>query len=516
MDPTASHNLPVNSRVEPAVEARWIQYLLSTRRLMTFVFLSLIFMFSARPIVDPDFWWHLKAGEYMVQTGGIPQVDVFSAVYFGKEWVAHEWLSEILIFGTYKLLGFGGLIVVFSLLTTVTFWIVYKRISRRVRHPMLVGGALLLGALASAPTWGVRPHMFSFLLASVFIAVLEAHARKPTKKIFLLVPLMVLWANLHAGFAIGLVFIGLTTVGVAADESLKRGWNWQKILKLLSPLVAVFAFCVLAVAANPNGVRLYSYPLETLNSPAMMKYIGEWHSPDFHQPIFQPLALLLLLVLSSIALAGRKVRVRDLLFLSVTGWATLRSARNVPFFVLIAVPLLARYAYYSIAGGKWARWINKRETAEVGAARLLKIALNILLLIAVPTAIAVQRVKRTTASQTTVTAKTFPVAAVEHMRSVRLPQPIYNEYGWGGYLIWKLHPDYRVHIDGRADVYGDKFLEQFLKTHAGEGDWKASLDEHNIKTVIVRSDAPLANLLRISAGWQQVFDDSQAAIFVRQ
>lgn len=514
---TASNELSVATKSDVKVEKRWIALILSTRRLLLFVFMSLIFIFSARSIVDPDFWWHLKAGEYIFLTNSIPRVDIFSGTFFGKEWVAHEWLSELLMYAIYRSFGYGGLITVFSLIITATLWAVYKRISRRIQHPLIVGPALLLGALASAPTWGVRPQMLSFLFTAIFIALLESYARKAeVRKILWLVPLMVLWVNLHAGYAMGLAFILLMAIGIGLERSLGRDRDWQEIWRALYPLCVVFGLCLLAVLVNPNGSRLYSYPFETLKSPAMMKYIAEWHSPDFHQPMFQPLALLFFAVVFSIALSRRRVRFRDLLFFSVTGWATLKSARNVPFFVLVAVPMLAEHCFYWLKRSGRANWINKPERPEGNAGVMIKVGLNILLLIAVPVALAIQRVSRSTVRQPAVTAQLFPVGAAEHMVRMKLPEPMYNEYGWGGYLIWRLSPTYRVHIDGRADVYGDAFLEEFLKTHAGEGNWHKHLADHNIKSIVIRSDAPLANLLRGKAEWRQVFDDSQAVIFVRQ
>ena len=494
-----------------------LAFVMSTRSSLVFVYMILIFMIAARSIVDPDFWWHLKAGEYIFLTRSIPFVDIFSSTFIGKEWVAHEWLSELFIFATYNWLGFGGLIVTFALIITATFWIIYKRISPRFRQPVLLGPALLLGALASAPTWGVRPQMFSFLLASVFIALLESYARKPdVRKILWLVPLMVLWVNLHAGYAMGIAFIGLMIVGLFLERALKANRQWGKIWHSLYPLCGVLLLCVLAVLVNPNGARLFAYPFETLKSPAMMRYIEEWHSPNFHQLMFQPLAWLFLGVVASIALSRRGIRLRDLLFLIATGWATLKSARNVPFFVLIALPILIEHCYYALKSSRWASWVTKRETTEIGASALLKIALNVVLLIATPLALAVQRVNRSTASQAAVTAEVYPVKAVDYMRANKLPQPVYNTYSWGGYLIWHLYPDYLVHIDGRADVYGDAFVEQFLKAHAGEGDWQGHLERNNVQTVVVRADAPIANLLRGKTEWKQVFNDSQAAIFVRQ
>jgi hypothetical protein len=140
----------------------------------------------------------------------------------------------------------------------------------------------------------------------------------------------------------------------------------------------------------------------------------------------------------------------------------------------------------------------------------------VVLLIVIPVSLCVFRVSGVVAGQASTEAENFPVAAVEFMRANKLPQPIYNEYGWGGYLIWKLSPDYKVYIDGRADVYGDAFLEEFLKTYDGISNWRAPLDRHAVRTVMIDPNAALANLLKQDAAWSKVFEDHQAVIFVKQ
>jgi hypothetical protein len=334
--------------------------------------------------------------------------------------------------------------------------------------------------------------------------------------IWWLVPLMVLWVNMHAGFAVGIALILLVIIGTTLDTVLSDGCSlstlWQRVHRLFLVLIA----CVAAVLLNPSGARMYSYPFETLTSHAMMKYIDEWRSPDFHALMFQPLALLILTVFGALALSRKRIRLSQLLMLLATGWASLRSGRNVPFFVLVALPLLAEHAWDWLSSQRWGQWLATPEKREVGADATLKIVLNVLLLIAVPLTLAVWRVQISVANHATVEAQQFPASAVEFMRTHRPPQPVFNEYGWGGYLIWKLYPDYRVYIDGRADVYGDAFIEEFLATHAGETNWNESLGKHGVRTVLIKPDAALASLLRQDHGWQKVFEDSQAVIFVRQ
>jgi hypothetical protein len=247
----------------------------------------------------------------------------------------------------------------------------------------------------------------------------------------------------------------------------------------------------------------------------MMKYIQEWFSPDFHRLMFLPLAVLIFATFAALALSQKRVRPSELLLLCVTGYASLRSARNIPFFALVAMPLLAEHFWNWATSYPWAQWLTLPEKREEGSNAALKIVLNVVLLIVIPVSLCVLRVSSVVASQSDSEAENFPVAAVEFMRTNKLPQPIYNEYAWGGYLIWKL-PDYKVYIDGRADVYGDAFLEEFLQTHDGIGDWRAPLDRHAIRTVMIDPDAPLASLLKQDAGWNKVFEDHQAVIFVKQ
>lgn len=535
---------------------------LSVRRLLAFVLMALVYVLAVRPITDPDFWWHLRAGQFIVETRSIPHTDIFSSTFFGREWVAHEWLSEASMYMVHSAFGYAGLVAFFGLVISAAMWIAYRRASRRAGHPYVAGFALLLGGLCASPTWGVRPQMFSFLFASIFIAILDDYARgRNRRRVWLLVPLTLLWVNMHAGFALGLALIVLTMAGLVLDaflsergrsdegrvsdgvevETMRDGVEVETVgngvevetiqagveaktfragvevvWRRVRPLAFVFVACVLVVAVNPSGVRLYLYPFETLTSHAMMKYITEWFSPDFHQTMFQPLAVMLFATFGALALSSRRVRPGSLLLLAATGYMALRSGRNVPFFALVATPLLAEHAWAWLTRQSWGGWLLQPERREAGERVALKVLLNLVLFVGVPLAVCVVRVQHVSARQTEDEAENFPVAAVEFIREHRPPQPIYNEYGWGGYMIWNLYPDYRVYIDGRADVYGDAYLEEFLKTHDGTMNWRTPLEREGVRTVVVNPEAPLASLLRQEGGWRNVFEDKQAVIFVRE
>ena len=496
---------------------------LSTRRLLVFVMLAAVFTLTAGQITDPDFWWHLRTGQLICETRAIPHVDIFSFTAQGKEWVTHEWLAEVLIYAIYKLSGWGGLVVSFSLLMTTALWVAYRRAAEFAPHPYVAGAAVLLGALATAPTWGVRPQMVSFLFTSIYVAALGDYARRgQAKNLWRLVPLMLVWANMHGGYALGLALIGLTGAGLALDELMgereeqRLSVRVRRLFVRLRPLLFLFVACLLVVPLNPNGLRMFSYPFETLRSHAMHAYIEEWFTPNFHLLISQPLALLIFATFAALALSPKKARPGELLLLCISCYAALRAWRNIPLFALVAVPLLAEHAWHLLTSRAWFGWLSAPEKREAATKAWVQLTFNVLLLICVPVGLCAATVARRVARQAAIEGETYPAAAVEFLRAHPESGAIYNEYGWGGYLIWKLYPQREVYIDGRADVYGDTFMEEMLGTMTGERDWREPLERYGVRTVLIKPDVPLASLLRQDKAWQNVYEDKQSVIFFKQ
>jgi hypothetical protein len=502
----------------------------SSRRLVAFVLLASIFTMTAGAITDPDFWWHLRTGQLICETHAIPRADVFSFTAQGKEWVTHEWLTEVLMYATYRAAGWAGLVALFSLVTTAALWLVERRAVRRGAHQLVACAATLLAALAMMPIWGVRPQMISFLFASVFVFVLDGYARSVetddeltqpdqatsrTKRApWLLVPLMVVWANAHAGFALGLALIALVCAGVALDELMRQGASLmrervRRARARTRPLCLVFVACLAVVPLNPSGWRLFSYPFETLGSRSM-QYIIEWLSPDFHQPNAQAFALLLLVTFIALACSPKRAKASDVLLLSVAAYASLRGWRNIPFFALVAAPMLAEHAWEISKNACVSRRV------AVGARPAASLILNFVALVCVPLGLCVLRVSSTTINQPAVEAEKYPAAAVEFLRGHDEAGALFNAYGFGGYLVWKLYPARLVFIDGRADVYGDALVEEYLSAENGEPSWRATLDKYKVGAVMIRPDAALASLLREDGRWEKVFEDKQAVIFFKR
>jgi hypothetical protein len=473
---------------------------LTFRHIFPLAFFLMIFALAVRQcaFIDPDLWWHLQTGQDIVASRAIPQTDIYSFTKAGSEWVTHEWLSEVVIYAIYRVSGWAGLLFVFSGFITGAFYLVYRRC---IGKPYIAAFAILLAVAASSPLFGVRPQMITLLLASTFIALLTNYSNDgKSRRLYWMVPLMLLWVNLHAGYALGLGLIGLYMVSVALDR------KFALVPRLLMTLIA----CVAVVPLNPNGLRMFSYPLETLRSPSMAAFIQEWASPNFHQPMFVPLALFLFLLVAVLALSTKRLRASEVFLLFVTGLAALRSARHIPIFALIAAPMFAQQVWELMLAHGW----ELRLSAPQGSEPRTAVLFAVLLLLA-PAVLDFALIKHFVTNQAAYEAKNYPQAAVNFLESKKLPGPIYNRYGWGGYLIRRFHGAYPVYIDGRADVYGDKFMYEAFNTYDGGTGWFEPLDRLSIRTVLISPDAPLASLLRNDQEWLKVYEDDQAIIFMR-
>ena len=477
---------------------------LQTRRVFVAILALGLFTMAVRGVADPDVWWHLRTGQLILQNHRLFHTDPYSFTRFGQPWINHEWLSEVLLFGLYRVAGFGGLTVAIAVVISATFLQVFVRSSGR---PYLAAVMTIWGAVASSPSWGVRPQMFSLLLASIFLFLLEASEHRP-KLLWWTAPLMLLWVNLHAGYPIGLAFIILFLLGETLEAAVGPE-PWPKFLPRFKGLATAFALCLILVALNPNGVRIYWYPFETLRSTAMHRFIQEWFSPDFHDPTYLPLLLMVLALIAGLGLSRRCPRLRNLVLLLVTIPAALRSIRHIPILVLVIVPVLAELAQPWLQRSSANRLLR---TSLTGAAP--RTLVNFIVLLAF-TAFTVFRVRHVVSSQAETEAQHFPMAAAAFLEQQHLPGPMMNHYNWGGYFIWKMYPQYRVFMDGRADVYGDALMTDFSDCYYLTDNWRKSLQNWAIRTVVLPPDAPLVTALQSSPQWKRVYADSEAVILTQ-
>lgn len=457
-----------------------------------------VFAFSVPTIPSADMWWHLSTGRYIVRNHAVPHTEPFSATIAGKPWTAHEWLSGVIFYLAYSLLGSAGPLLLAAFVLTLAFWFAYQR----SEGPLLARVfALGLGVWAASPIFSVRPQIFTYLFAAIFLFVLTRYFETgSTKQLVWLPVLTILWVNFHGGYVLGLTIILLFAAGAVADWIAGQAGAVATKRRVLSLALACLA-CIAVVPFNPNGLALYVYPVVTLRAWSAQTDILEWQSPNFHLAIFRPFAALLLLTVAVLALSPKRPKPSQVLLFLFFALSALYGMRNLPFFVLVAFPLLAEYAFVP----EW-----KLPTPSAGLKKILQAAAVAVVAVAsakVATAHLSQELDREEYR--------FPARAAAFLEAQKLPAPLFNSYDFGGYLIWRLYPQYRVYIDGRTDLYGRPFFDQFLAIYQVTADPRPALNREGIRTVLVEPESRLASFLRTQAEWKRVYEDPTAVVFSR-
>ena len=461
---------------------------------------------TARSATDPDLWWHLRTGQWIVETGHVPHSDPFSFTRAGHAWVSHEWLSEVAFYELWKHGGAALLIVFSAIVTTAGFMLLYLRCLLYGGKKHWAAAATVLGALASAPSWGVRPQMFTFTLASLLLFLLESGNKKDRRRLLLWIPpLFLLWLNLHAGFALALALLFAYGVGLIVETAV-GSTPWTNTRPIILRVLLLLLACLALVPLSPSGAQLYRYPFDTLRSSGMRSFIGEWFSPDFHQWLYRPFLLLWLLLLTALATARSRPKGRVMVPLLVLSVAALDAVRHIPIFVLVAIPVVA--TALPVAGASAAP--SQRPLDSSRFRPLFNVAAVILIAV-----FALVKWVSLSRSQDAREAEQYPQKAVAFLQASPQPQRVFVYYDWGGYAIWKLYPEYRVFVDGRADLYGDNLLRQFKTALQIRTGWREVLDSWKVEAVLLPPSSALAQALLLDPNWHATYIDSKAVILLR-
>jgi hypothetical protein len=499
---------------------------LTTRRLAALIFFIGLFAMAARVAVDSDTFWHLRAGTWMLDNGRLLNFDVFSHTRAGAEWINHSWLSEIPMALLYRLFGFGGLNLATALIVWLTFFVVYHSGSG---GSYLRAFIIVLAATASAVYWSARPQIVSMLLTAVFGYILIQFRQHEVNRLWLLPLLMLLWVNLHGGFAIGFILLGVTFVGELIHWVMARAAPWGRAdtqvwattqVRATTQgrpywLGATGALCVIAVLFNPYGPQMLLYPFRTISIGVLQNYIQEWQSPNFHAREAQVFILLWVLTFGAVGVSRLRLSATDFLLFAIFSALALLAARNIAVFAVVAAPILMRHADAALAELQ-ARFPKlKIAGSETTPPRRWRILNWILLGVVVAAAAVKIALPLNPATTLSAIAATSPVGAANYLKQSPTSGPMFNSYNFGGYLAWALYPDLPVYVDGRTDLYDDEFLTEYLNVYTIGPGWEKTLAERGIKVVVTETASPLARALLMTPGWSARYSDPLAIVFVK-
>lgn len=468
--------------------------------------LGIFLLSAARVSPDPDTWWHLNAGRWMVEHGELLRVDQFSYTRLGEPYPAPGWPVQILLILVYQVGSIGGLNLLTGFVFTLAFYFVSKVLSG---NEMLKASALILGAAVSSLHASARPALFTLLFSAIFLWVLEDYRWGRSNRLKLLPPLMVAWANSHGLALIGFGLVGLYALGMTRVE--KRGTRLA-LTSLPKNLYILIPFLLLAACINPYGPAMLLYPLQAASVHwEAAQHIQEWQSPDFHRSFVQPFIWLLLLTLAAVGANRKRLALTDFLLVASFAYLGLYSARNVALFGLAAPIVLTRSA--APLAEAWARLSSKRIPSKPLWRRVLVYAI-----LAVLTLVGMARVVQMLPTEANMVelekaGMIAPASVLEYLRTEQPTGRLFNSYNWGGYLQWAL-PEYPLFVDGRADLFQDEIISQWFQVALVQDGWQEVLDRWNVRLVFIERTWPAAEALRL-AGWQMVYQDEFSVIFRR-
>jgi hypothetical protein len=470
----------------------------------------------AQLLADGDTGWHIRTGQWIWAEGRFPYTDLFSFSKAGQEWFAWEWGSDIWFAYLFDHFGLKGVTLFSGAWIALFAWLLLRYMVWRGANAFIALLVALVTVGACSLHYLARPHIFTLLFVPLSLWIIEADRRKPGKLLWSLVPLTILWTNLHGGFLALIAFLGLLTAGTAIELAWNAGWNLSRPGATFAPALRyglLTAACGMSTIVNPYGWKLHQHIAAYLNSDWIKTVVQEFQAPTFRGEGLRQYEMLLIggLLVAAAMLARRQVV--ETLWILFWAHQSLTSARHITLFAALAGPLVAVEAtriwegWCTGAGRKSIRGILASMSADLGAGLRWSSVWPVLLIAGL---LAVQEPIRWPRDFPT---QKFPVELIQKHEDLIRHSRLLTTDQWGDYILFHYWPVQRVFVDGRSDFYGPKVGNEYLRISQGGWDWKQLLERYGFTAALVPGDWPLASLLKQHPQWRVLSDDGKALVF---
>ncbi len=465
-------------------------------------------------LADADVGWHIRTGEWIIAHHAVPHHDLYSFSKPDAPWYAWEWGSDVIFGALHRAAGLKGVVLLAGVLISLFAWTLLRRMVGRDVHLLWAMVVSLLGVGAASIHFLARPHMFTLLFLSLSVWMIDIDRKESSaqsaKRLWLLVPLTLVWTNLHGGFLALIAVLGLTAVGIAIEAFLGRG-EYRDAARYL----ALAASCAAVSLVNPYGYKLHTHVAEYLRSDWIRNTIQEFQSPVFRNENILQFEALMLIGLIAAGLLFRRRRVVEGLWIVYFAHMSLGSVRHVPIFVAVCAPVIA------VEVSEWWRtWTAGSKKSSL---------FGIVNSMAGELASSFQRVSAWPFLLVgTLVVMGAPIKWPKDFPSIVFPTKIIHEHKdqilqgrllttdqWGDYLIY-LDPQHKVYVDGRSDFYGPEIGNQYLRMTGGQWDWREILEKNGFTSVLLPSETPICQLLKMDPAWRVEEDSGKAILLVHR
>lgn len=456
---------------------------------------------------DGDTGWHIRTGDWILQHRQFVREDLFSFSKAGQPWFAWEWLSDILFSLLHSAMGMKGLVLLTIALSSLYLALLFRQMVWRGANIFIAFPLAMLGFGAASVHLLARPHVWTMVLLALSGWLIQRDLKSPDRRIWLLVPLTVVWTNLHGGWLALVGVLGLVAAAKAGETLLGTG-SWKSVRRY----GGLAAGCLAASLVNPYSWHLHAHVLEYLNAAWVKELTNEFKSPVFRT---ENMMMFELVLLGALVAAGQMLRRRELVGPAlILFWAhsSLVSARHIPLFLTLALPAVAEEL-----GRLWQAWTDgagKKSMAGIlrGMARDAQPAIARASVWAVVPFLAAPWAPIRWPDN--LAAESFPIQMVERHRQELVRARVFTSDQWGDYLIYRSSPEQKVFVDGRGDFYGEKLARDYCDLQNAPYTWRQLTQKYGFTAFLVERKSPLASVLRQAPEWRLADEDAKALLFL--
>lgn len=456
---------------------------------------------------DGDTGYHIKAGEYILENISIPKYDIFSYHSPPPKWIAHEWLSEVVMAYIHSLSGLTGVVLFFSFLIAFSYYLLFKILKRYDINILFVVIILLLVIASSQIHWLARPHIFSMIIFIIWYYMLDEFQYRNINHLLLMPFIMILWVNLHGGFISGFLLLGIYLVGNLVSFIVNKK---DEAKGRVIYLTVIIVLCLVTACINPYFYEILSFPFKLTSNKFIMDNVNEFLSPNFHEPMF--FTVLLFILITVLSFSKSRLNTIEFMLVIFFMYMSLYSIRYVPLFSVIVAPIIAKYfqKIFDEGTGRIKDFLNIR------AERISKIdssARGYLFLLLTVCAVILVFIKG--GLDYKFDKKSKPVDAVNFLKMEWISGNMFNNDEFGDYIIYAAWPEYKVFFDGRSDMYGTERMKEYFKIARIEPGIDDVLEKYKISWIIYNSGSSLSQYLLQRKDWKLIYSDRVADIFVK-
>lgn len=482
------------------------------------LFIAVLLLGRRMTNLDGDLPRHLLFGKLILVEHVIPATEPLIYPYENRDYVSHEWLSQVIFWAVYSVAGLPGLALLAAILLASTFFLIYNDLSKRLSLRLPVLFLVAWGAFAASLNWAIRPHLFSMLLLALWLTWADRLRRGEEISIWRFPALMVLWSNLHGVFIAGVLVLFAFAVGWTVDyfffKNLLQPQRNTKEKTIFVPLRdpswligkrlwLALIFSITASILNPGGAGSWFSILGFVNNQYLMSRMAEANPPNFQLPELRTFFLLLVFSVFLLAVKPKSLSSGQGFLLAGFSAMSLMAFRNVHLYGVVAPFVLAE----TLTDLRNAPLLGRLEATMAHVeGKITGKAYPILTALILGGLVVMSPISKVLY---VFEQETFPVNAVRWLESNPQSGRMFNDLNWGGYLALNLHPQ-KTFVDSVADVTGEVTMEYETVITMAAG-WEKVLEKYRVGWVILPSDSTLARQLA-SQGWEELYHDPTTAI----